>query len=99
MPERDIWQDPLTIRQHTGMARQQTLVHLTDDLVAALEDRAARLKVSRSHVIRVAVEEYLRTDREAEIDAAIIDGYTRIPPEPDPWAEAAARESIRRDAW
>jgi metal-responsive CopG/Arc/MetJ family transcriptional regulator len=81
------------------VARQQTLVQLTDELVTALDDRAERLKVSRSQVIRTAIEEYLRADREAEIDAAIVEGYTRIPPEPDPWAEASARRSIRAEPW
>jgi metal-responsive CopG/Arc/MetJ family transcriptional regulator len=81
------------------MARQQTLVQLTDELVTALDDRAARLKVSRSQLIRTAIEEYLRADREAEIDAAIVEGYTRMPPEPDRWAEASARRSIRTEPW
>lgn len=81
------------------MAPRQTLVQLTDDLVDALDDRAARLKVSRSRVIRAAVEQYLGSDREAEIDAAIVDGYTRIPAQPDAWAEASARRSIRAEPW
>ena len=81
------------------MATRQTLVQLTDELVAALDDRAAKLKVSRSQVVRDAIEQYLGADREAQIDAAIVEGYTRIPPEPDPWVEASARESIRREPW
>ena len=82
-----------------AIARQQTLVQLTDRLLAALDERAARDGVSRSRLIREAVEAYLAADRSAAIDRAIVDGYTRIPPEEDPWAEAAARESIGREAW
>ncbi|MGI8422419.1 MAG: CopG family ribbon-helix-helix protein [Gaiellaceae bacterium] len=82
------------------MARTQTLVQLSDSLVAALDERAARLGTSRSQLIRAAVEEYLHDEREAAIDAAIVEGYTRIPPdERDPWIEASARESIARDPW
>jgi metal-responsive CopG/Arc/MetJ family transcriptional regulator len=81
------------------MARQQTLVQLSDSLVAALDERAALRGVSRSRLIREAVERYLAAGRSAEIDAAIVDGYTRVPPEPDPWAEAEARESIRAEPW
>lgn len=82
------------------VARAQTLVQLTDDLLAALDERAARRGVSRSHVIREALEVYLKSDRDAQIDAAIIEGYTRIPPsEHDPWAEAAGRRSIEADPW
>lgn len=45
-------------------------------------------------------EQYLAADREAAIDAAIVEGYTRIPPaEQDPWAEAAGRRSIAAEPW
>jgi metal-responsive CopG/Arc/MetJ family transcriptional regulator len=82
-----------------AVARQQTLVQLTDQLLAALDERAARDGVSRSRLIRDALEAYLAADRGAAIDRAIVDGYTRVPPEDDPWADAAARESIRREPW
>ena len=51
-------------------------------------------------LIRNAIEQYLRDELEAAIDRAIVDGYTRIPPpERDPWAEAAARDSIAEEPW
>jgi metal-responsive CopG/Arc/MetJ family transcriptional regulator len=82
------------------MARQQTLVQLSDSLVAALDERAARLGTSRSHLIREAIESYLHDEREDAIDRAIVDGYTRVPPaEHDPWAEASARRSIAAEPW
>ncbi|HEV8687811.1 MAG TPA: ribbon-helix-helix protein, CopG family [Gaiellaceae bacterium] len=82
------------------MARQQTLVQLNDELLALVDERAARLGKSRSELIRAALEQYLKTDRDAAIDAAIVDGYTRIPPPKyDPWAEAAARDSIAAEPW
>jgi len=66
------------------VARQQTLVQLTDELAALLDARAARTGRSRSALIREAITQYLRDDLEAAIDAAIVEGYTRIPQEPDP---------------
>ncbi len=83
-----------------AMARRQTLVQLNDDLLALLDERAAKSGRSRSEIIRTAIERELAAEREAAIDAAIVEGYTRIPPpEFDPWAEASATESIRAEPW
>lgn len=82
------------------MARRQTLVQLSDELVAALDERAARRHVSRSQLIRTALEQYIAGDEDAEIDRAIVEGYTRIPPgELDAWAQEAGRRSIRAEPW
>ena len=82
------------------LMRQPTLVQLTDDLIARLDERAACAAVSRSELIRRAIEEHLAAGEAAAIDAAIVEGYRRIPPpESDPWAEAAAIESIRAEPW
>jgi metal-responsive CopG/Arc/MetJ family transcriptional regulator len=81
------------------VARQQTLVQLTDGLLAALDERAARVGRSRSALIREALEAYLEQDHAAEVDSAIVAGYRRLPPPDDAWAEAAAVESIRREPW
>jgi metal-responsive CopG/Arc/MetJ family transcriptional regulator len=61
------------------MARTQTLVQLSDELLAQLDARAAREGRSRSELIREALSEYLVDDREAEIDRLIVEGYTRQP--------------------
>jgi metal-responsive CopG/Arc/MetJ family transcriptional regulator len=82
-----------------AMPRQQTLVQLNDRLLALLDERAARTGSSRSELIRTAIEAYLASDREAAIDAAIVDGYTRIPSSPDPGAAAAARRSVEAEPW
>jgi Arc/MetJ-type ribon-helix-helix transcriptional regulator len=66
------------------------MVQLTEDLVALLDREAERRGVSRSALIRTAIEEFLRNDREATISRRIVDGYVRIPPEtPDEWGELA----------
>lgn len=76
------------------------LVQLSDDLLALLDERARIYGVSRSELIRRAITRYVESDLEAEIDRAILEGYRRIPPPArDPWAEAAARRSIRAEPW
>lgn len=84
-----------------AMARTQTLVQLSDDLLALLDERAARERRSRSTLIREALEAYLHDAAEADLDRRIVEGYTRIPPTPEEahWAEASARKVIREEPW
>jgi predicted transcriptional regulator len=71
------------------MPRTQTLVQLTDDLVALLDEEAAERGVSRSALIREVLADHLAQRRQVSIAAAIIDGYRRIPPAtPDAWGDA-----------
>lgn len=81
------------------MARAQTLVQLTDRLLAALDQYAAKVGRNRSDVIRSAIEQFLKESLEDDIDRAIVEGYQRIPQEPDPLVEAAARDSIAAEPW
>lgn len=60
-------------------ARTQTMVQLNERLLDLLDRRAARASVSRSQLIREAIEAFLAADREATIDQQIVDGYTRMP--------------------
>lgn len=81
------------------MARAQTIVQLTDELVAALDDEARRQGISRSALIRQAVESHLAAGREARITAALVDGYTRLPQgATDEWGDLAHQtwDSTRR---
>lgn len=55
------------------------MVQLNEELIELLDFRAQHDGVSRSHVIRVAIEAYLGDDRERNIDRLLIDGYRRIP--------------------
>jgi metal-responsive CopG/Arc/MetJ family transcriptional regulator len=80
------------------MARTQTLVQLSDELLAQLDARAAREGRSRSELIREAVAGYLAADREAETDRQIVEAYTRQPQQ-DLGAEWAARRSIAAEPW
>lgn len=81
------------------MARAQTLVQLTDRLLAALDEYAARAGRNRSEVIRSAIEHYLAESMQHEIDRALVEGYIRQPQERDPYIDAVARDSIAAEPW
>jgi metal-responsive CopG/Arc/MetJ family transcriptional regulator len=70
-----------------SVARAQTLVQLTDELVALLDARAAAEGVSRSRLIRELLEQALSDDRRAARSRRIVAGY------------AAAPQQDARDAW
>ncbi|MDQ3574242.1 MAG: ribbon-helix-helix domain-containing protein [Actinomycetota bacterium] len=73
------------------MARVQTIVQLNRDLLALLDREATRRGVSRSALVRTALEEFLHADRERMISERIVDGYTRIPPgAADDWGDLEA---------
>lgn len=80
------------------MARTQTLVQLSDELLDRLDSYRAREGRSRSEIVREAIERYLEADREAEIDRLIVDAYTRQPPE-DLWGDQAGRQMIAAEPW
>lgn len=81
------------------MARTQTLVQLSDELLAQLDARVAREGRSRSELIREAVTGYLGDDREADIDRRIVEAYTRKPQEDLLGADATARAMVSAEPW
>ncbi len=74
------------------------MVQLTDDLVARLDDEARARGVSRSALIRDAIEAGLSESREAELSRRIVAGYRRAPQgRPDEWGDlgtASRRSSL-----
>jgi metal-responsive CopG/Arc/MetJ family transcriptional regulator len=83
------------------MVRTQTLVQLSEEILAQLDARVAREGRSRSQLIREALEGYLSVDREGEIDRRIVEAYTRVPPaaEFDATHEWSVRRSIGQEPW
>ncbi len=81
------------------VARTQTLVQLSTEIIAQLDERAAREGRSRSELIREAIDAYVSGDREAAIDRTLVDAYTRIPQEDLLGAERAARALIAAEPW
>ena len=79
-----------------GVARKQVLVQLDDGLVGRLDSVASALDLSRSELIRRAVDAYLDACQEAGEDARTIAAYLRVPDDP---AELAAFERLALKAW
>ncbi len=85
------------------MARTQTIVQLSDALVEQLDAEASARGVSRSALVREAVERHLAESSRAAIGRRIADGYLRMPQhQPDGWADldrladASTRETLQR---
>ena len=90
---------PRSICYNIAVARTATLVQLNQDLLAALDQHAAERGVSRSQLIREAIEAYLTEALDAAIDRKIVQAYQRKPQAEDPAWEAALRESISAEPW
>jgi metal-responsive CopG/Arc/MetJ family transcriptional regulator len=80
------------------MTRRQTVVHLSEELLARLASHRHREGRSRSDVVREAIERYLTADPDAEIDRLIVDAYKRQPAE-DAGNERAAKQMISAEPW
>jgi predicted transcriptional regulator len=85
------------------MARTQTMVQLSDSLVAALDAEAIRRGSSRSALIRELLADGLRRAGADTVGERIADGYRRIPQgHPDAWgdglvvADVAGEELLQR---
>jgi predicted transcriptional regulator len=61
------------------MGRAPTLVQLSDHLIELLDERATERGISRSQLIREAIELLFENSVRTKIDEAIVEGYTRIP--------------------
>jgi metal-responsive CopG/Arc/MetJ family transcriptional regulator len=83
------------------VSRTQTLVQLNEDLLARLDERAAREGRSRSALIRDALATYLYDDIAGQTDQAIVAGYTRVPltDEERAWADANAVRGFPSGSW
>jgi Arc/MetJ-type ribon-helix-helix transcriptional regulator len=82
-----------------AVARTQTLVQLSDEILEQLDTRAAREGRNRSDLIREALAGYLAADREAEIDRQIVESYTCRPQEDLFGAERVGRAMIAAEPW
>lgn len=81
------------------MARTQTMVQLSDELVARLDAEASIKGVSRSALIRSILTTHLATESEAAKVARYVESYRRRPqPTIDEWGnlEAHGESETRR---
>ena len=84
-----------------AMGRTQTLVQLSDHLLSLLDQRASERGISRSQLIREAIEAHLSSDLEGEVGRRIVEGYTRVPDdrEFEAWAATSGRDMIAEEPW
>lgn len=74
------------------MARVQTLVQLTDELLTLLDEEAEQRGLSRSALIRAILDEHLDDRRRSAVSARIVAGYRQLPPAtPDAWGDPATQ--------
>jgi Arc/MetJ-type ribon-helix-helix transcriptional regulator len=70
---------------------KQTMVHLTEDQIAQADAEAGRRGVSRSAVVRAALDAYLEAGRTATLDRQMREGYARVPQATlDEWGDLGA---------
>ena len=85
------------------VARTQTLVQLSDELLTELDLLRARTGGrSRSEMlklIREALELYLARRSAEALDEAIVAGYSRVPPDEDFGGRATVRASLQTESW
>lgn len=75
------------------IARKQTLVQLSEELVALLDQRAAREGKSRSAVIREAINAHISD----EIERQYVEAYRRMPQTDEEvgWQDLDLQEHMR----
>ena len=83
---------------HHMVVRRQTLVQLSDELIGRLDREARERGVSRSALIREALEKHLAASMRDEIDRQIVEGYTRFPQE-NIWGDGPAIAMIEAEPW
>jgi predicted DNA-binding protein len=78
--------------------RRQTIVQLSDELVERLDHEARERGVSRSTVIREAIEGHLAASTREEIDRQIVESYSKQPQE-DVWGDGPGIAMIEAEPW
>lgn len=85
-----------------GMQTQQVAVRLPLELLATVDRLVADgIYPSRAAAVRAGLETVADAQRRRVIDAAVVAGYTRLPPTPDDDAAAlvSLREAIADEPW
>jgi metal-responsive CopG/Arc/MetJ family transcriptional regulator len=83
------------------MGRKRVMVQFDELVLEVLDRRAATSGRSRGELIREAVEQHFNKDLQSRIDAAIVEGYLRVPDdgEFDALAEANLQRSLAEEPW
>lgn len=77
----------------------KTAISLPDPLFEEAEATAKELGISRSKLIRTALEDFLTRRKAGEIRRRLNKSYTENPPESDPFLDYLALEGMKRTEW
>lgn len=79
----------------------QIAVRLPDALVGKLDKLISRgLFRSRADAVREGIQLLVWQAARKQVDAAILEGYRRLPePESDSWLDAATRAMVEAEPW
>jgi metal-responsive CopG/Arc/MetJ family transcriptional regulator len=77
----------------------KTAISLPDPLFEEAEATAKELGISRSQLIRTALEDFLRRRRASETTQRLNRSYAENPPEPDPFLDYLVLEGMKRTEW
>lgn len=81
---------------------QQLAVRIPDELARELDELVESGRIdNRADGVRRGIRALVEQERRGRIDAAIVDGYRRIPPTEveDRWADASGRQMINEESW
>ena len=84
------------------MATEQIAVRIPEELLIELDELVRRgVYDSRAAAVRAGIEAISEIERRRATDAALIDGYRRVPPTEaeDRAAIASLREAIAEEPW
>lgn len=84
------------------MQTQQVAVRLPLELLATVDRLVADgVYPSRAAAVRAGLEAVADAERRRQVDQAVVEGYTRLPPTPaeDAAALASLREAIAEEPW
>jgi hypothetical protein len=77
----------------------KTAISLPDKLFQKAEAAAKDIGVSRSKLIQIALEEFLRRRRDEAVTAALNRSLAEHPDEVDPLVQQLALEALKRTEW
>ena len=76
-------------------------ISLPDDVFEAIEKNRLAIGITRSEVIRKAIEEYLRHEKKRQLEDQYIQGYLDCPEtaEEIDWVASAGLAALAGDSW
>lgn len=72
---------------------------MPDDLFRRAEATARRLRVSRSELYAMAIEEFLKAQQGSAVTERLNAVYSRMPAKVEPALERAQLQSLEKDSW